>query len=67
MHYNQKNPICCGGGKNNRNVALVKMNEYSRDMMVVEVNECNRNVIVEVVERQEVDENEEKGSNLSVG
>ena len=63
-------------------MALVKMNEYSRDsrdMMVVEVkeydrnvvelevNECNRNVIVEVVERQEVDENEEKGSNLIVG
>ena len=82
MQYNQKKRICCGGGKNNRNVALVKMNEYSRDsrdMMVVEVkeydrnvvelevNDCNRNVIVEVVERQEVDENEEKGSNLIVG
>ena len=79
MQYNQKKPIWCGGGKNNRNVALVKINEYSRDMMVVEVkeydrnvvelevNECNRNVIVEVVERQEVDENEEKRSNLIVG
>lgn len=38
----KKNRICCGGGKNNRNVALVKMNEYSRDMMVVEVKEYER-------------------------
>lgn len=54
-------------GKNNRNVALVKINEYNRDMMVVEVKEYDRNVTLEVAERQEVDENVEKGSNLIVG
>lgn len=46
---------------------MVEVKEYDRNVVELEVNECNRNVIVEVVERQEVDENEEKGSNLIVG
>ena len=46
---------------------VVEVKEYDRNVVELEVNECNRNVIVEVVERQEVDENEEKGSNLIVG
>lgn len=46
---------------------VVEVEEYDRNVVELEVKECNRNVMVEVVERQKVDENKEKGSNLIVG
>lgn len=41
---------------------VVEVKEYDRIVVELEVKECNRNVIVEIEERQKVDENEEKGT-----
>lgn len=63
MQYNQKNPICCGENERiQQRFDGGGSEEYDRNVVEPEVKECNRNVIVEIEERQKVDENEEKGT-----